>query len=79
MGQGTQLPWWQEGLRWCHRCLALRGGTQTSFAYGCCNYPKLLGVWDIGLHAPLLPTACCKRNCFTCPFSVSDFNYPHLL
>lgn len=20
MGQGTQLPWWQEGLRWCHRC-----------------------------------------------------------
>lgn len=59
--------------------LALRGGTQTSFAYGCCNSPKLLGVWAIGLHAPLLPTACCKCNCFTCPFSVSDFNYPQLL
>lgn len=59
--------------------LALREGTQTSFVYGCCSSPKLMGVWDIGLHAPPFPTACCKCNYFTCPFSVSDFNYPQLL
>lgn len=59
--------------------LTLCGGAHTSFAYGCCSSPKLMGVWDIGLHAPLFPTACSKCNCFMCSFPVSDFNYPQLL
>lgn len=49
--------------------LTLRGGTQTSFVYGCCSCPRMMGVWYIGPHAPPfpLPAASATVSCALSP------------